>query len=145
MKGIFFVNIKEPTLFLHYIYNQQNADWIARNEDYIDSVLRRHCDNNRIVYIANNDISIKLNHTDVLFVEPDDGDIVARQFLDKLPLLKEFLNKIPYDPATKQKNLAFYKNKMRKKKLLKPFNKMIEIYNRYTKQVYVHKHRVSYD
>lgn len=112
----FYRNIKNPTLFLHYIYDQKNAEWIDNNYSKIIRIIQKFNDNNDIIFIANNDILIK-NISCVYFVEPDTGDVVARRFLEKLPELRKFLNEssnIGFQSRFSN-SLFYFRTKLKKK------------------------------
>lgn len=112
----FYQNIKKPTLFLHYIYNQKNAQWIVEHYTDILRAIQKFNENNDIVFIANKDIQIN-NVSCVYFVDPDKGDIVARRFLDKLPELRKFL-KESSNIGLKSRfsnSLFYYRTKLKKK------------------------------
>lgn len=82
-------NIKEPTLFIRYIYNQQEYDNIEKNIDIILKDLKKYNINNNIIFVANSDIKIsKLN---LFIVDKDKDKPVARTFLEKNKKLEEYL------------------------------------------------------
>lgn len=49
-------NIKEKTLFIRYIYNNDELSWIFEHVNYINSVIKKYNQKNEIVYLANEDI-----------------------------------------------------------------------------------------
>lgn len=78
----FFECIKEDTLFIRYIKDQTEADYINQNFSNILNTIKKSNQNNEILFIGNNGIEL---NSDILFfiVEKDPNDSVARQFLEK--------------------------------------------------------------
>lgn len=112
----FYKHIQKPTLFIHYIYNAENATWIEKNYDYIIKTLKQYNSSNDIVFIANNDIQeIDIPH--IYYVEPDKNDNVARTFLNKIPELEKVLNQmsgIGFKKRTLDR-IFYYRTRLRKK------------------------------
>lgn len=54
----FYENIAEPTLFLRYVKDENEALFISRNESRIESIFKDKNEGNEIVYIANFDLTI---------------------------------------------------------------------------------------
>ena len=52
----FFIAISEPTLFIRYIYNQKEADFISKNFKNIENSLKKYNRQNQIIYISNAEI-----------------------------------------------------------------------------------------
>ena len=107
----FYENIAEPTLFLRYVKDENEALFISRNESRIESIFKDKNEGNEIVYIANFDLKdiLHLSNSPVYFVKPDNQDCVARSFLKQLPDLLEYMGNNVRKPkaqvgATKSSN-----------------------------------------
>lgn len=85
--------ITEPTLFIRYIKDAEEAHYISSQNDRILDTIRRYNLKNDIIYVGNDDIREYCHFQNVLFVEPDDNDFVARNFLKNVPELEEFIRK----------------------------------------------------
>ena len=120
----FMEDICEPCLFIRYICDQLEYDRIQNGETQILDILRRYNQNSDIIFIRNSDINADENQEKIktFVVEKDEGDSVARKWLEKNQILRELLNGNQYDFDRKE-NLRIYKHKRFKQKLLKYPNK----------------------
>ena len=114
----FYENIMEPTLFLRYVKDKDEALYISENEGKIFASLQDKNSENEIIYIANVELqgSLHLSHSKTYFVIPDSQDYVARSFLQQLPELCEYLKtnvKVPSIP-TNSSNTESKLNKVEK-------------------------------
>lgn len=111
----FYKDIKEPTLFVRYLAANDFA-FIDKEHEKIEAFLKGYNPQNEIIYIQNSPNDNIIENGTVFSVEKDDNDSVARQFLDKLPALNEYLvNNV--EPA---------QSKVKKKsKLIKGMKKLI--------------------
>lgn len=119
----FYKDIKSKTLFIRYIYNQKECKYIENNFEHIVSILRKYNQENDIIFIANQDV--KSNIIKIFNVEIDDGDTVARRFLEKNIELKNYLMSDIYDIKKRKNNIKIYKKKInsyRRKNFLLKFN-----------------------
>ena len=124
----FYETTQQPTLFLRYIANQQEADYISANSQYIFSTVRNFNAKNDIIYVANTGIEFHSN--DIFFVAPDEKDSVARKFLNKNTDLKDVLTSKGQLTVSKQRN---------KKKISKPLR---WIYKHF---IPVYRHHQTYE
>lgn len=133
--------INERTLFIRYIFDQDEADYICSNYDYIMSILRASNSNNDCFFIANNDIEVnsKLNSF-VFMVNKDKGDSVARRFMLQTPRLVELISK-NYSAESVRKNMEFFNQKEKKKKINTYKRKVISAKHRLFDKRYVHTQR----
>lgn len=83
--------ITEPTLFVRYIKDAEEAYYISSQYDRILDTIKCYNSENNIVYVGNDDIREYCHFPNVLFVKPDDNDYVARHFLKQAPELEEFI------------------------------------------------------
>lgn len=105
----FYKRICEPTLFIRYIYDENECKFIEQNSSEICTFLKSFNKDNEIIFIANN--SIKSDKINIYNVEPDIDDSVARRFLEKNNELSVFLNSNIYDKDVRQSNLERYNKK----------------------------------
>ena len=83
--------ITEPTLFIRYIKDAEEAHYISSQYDRILDTIKCYNSMNSIVYVGNDDIREYCHFQNVLFVKPDENDYVARHFLKQVPELEEFI------------------------------------------------------
>ena len=129
-------NIQEPTLFIRYIQDQDEVDYLERNYDRIISLLKSKNSANNLILISNNDV--KSDKLDVYQVEEDQDDTVARIFLEKNSELKSLLCSDIYDPDKRIDNVGKYQQKQKKKKLLKYPTYASEKIRKVFKKPYIH-------
>lgn len=131
----FYSDIKEPTLFVYYLYDQEDADWIDNNANYILESLKKFNPNNEIVYIADRCIKLK---QPCFYVENDEGSDIAWEFVRKNDKLADFFNNIPYSFIQRNKNLAFYKEHNKWKHIKKAKKIINNIIMKCTHKIYHH-------
>lgn len=107
----FYEDIKEPCLFIYYLYDQDDADWIDANHQYVLDFFRKYNEESDIAYITPTGLNF---HHKSFFVENDEGADHAYDFTQKSEELNEFINTIPYPEEKKIKNLQFFNAKPRK-------------------------------
>lgn len=137
----FKLNIQEPTLFIRYIKNQDELDFIEENYENIMSLLKSKNEKNDLVLISNDDIysdSIK-----VFKVKKDENDSVSRKFLEKNNSLNNYLSSDIYNKEKRDVNIQTYKSSQRKKKILK-YPKLISYkLNKSLKKPYIHNSQID--
>ena len=112
----FYKDITEPTLFIRYV-SSDDAEFINSEQEKIDGILKGYNPQNEIIYIQNSCASTLIEKENVYLVEKDSGDDVARQFLNKLPSLRQYLTD----------NVEPAKTQLKKKsKLVKKLKKLIK-------------------
>ena len=138
----FLESIKQPTLFVRYISEEEldengkskELNWIETNEEYIQNVLRRYNKNNDIVYIGSETLSssiIKIYH-----VSRDEGDKVSRSPIYNNKELFPILSSVHF--PGKDENCRPYKVKKNKKKVIKLTTKPIRFLKRTPLKEYEH-------
>lgn len=100
--------ITEPTLFVRYIMNPDEFDYLDENMDDVLSVLRQSNPQNHLLLVGNSDIPSACGGLEVFQVEPDDGDTVARRFAAKNRRLGLTLLALPYPFAVRLRNYVRY-------------------------------------
>lgn len=142
----FYDAIERPTLFIRYVKNANEIQYIKNNLNYVRSVLR--LDNNDIVFIVN--IDDKTSECDqlasdgihIFFVRKDLNDVVARKFFDQTEELVELIEN-RFDNLERSTNLKFYREKMDKKRRSLVKKKIIKGINRLVKREYIHQRQVE--
>ena len=115
----FYEMIKEPTIFIRYINNEDDESdelrYIEENNAYINALLKKHNKDNFVIYIANANLKSKV--VNIFNVEKENpNDVVSRSPILKNKRLCELLSNIPH--IKKQENLNYYL-KQNKYKILK--------------------------
>lgn len=115
----FLKDINEPTIFIRYIANQNELDYIEANLNKLSELVKQHNQNNIIIFIGNDDLIAKT--LKIYLVAKDENDYVCRKPFEKLPQLVTFLNE-NFEKERKEKNLEFYHKKLASKpKSIKKF------------------------
>lgn len=105
-------DICDPCIFLRYIRDQEEYQFIEENREAIETWLRGFHPDNQIVYIANEELG---QAPFIWSVQKDGNDSVARTFLAQLPELKGWLLSRSYSFSIKE-NLKRYHRKVIKMK-----------------------------
>lgn len=107
----FFRRIKEPTLFIRYIRNEDELLWLAEHHGEIESLLKGFCAGNEILYISDIDGSESFDRKipGLFHVKKDDGEKLTKRPITGNPILNAALSSFDY--ADREKNLAFYANR----------------------------------
>ena len=114
----FYNTIKQPTLLIRYISDQNEYNYIAENYNNISELFKTYNSNNEIVFVSND--TIRPKSVKVYKVNPDHFDTVARKFLNKNIELKEYiLRNISYDPDIIRENKKRYKRNLIKRTINK--------------------------
>ncbi|QVJ80596.1 Putative papain-like cysteine peptidase [Prevotella sp. khp1] len=113
----FYKDIIEPCLFIYYLYDQEDADWIDENHEYVLNFFRKYNQDSDILYITPTGINFRQKS---FYVENDEGADHAYDFTQKKPEILDYLNKIPYPVEKKNQNLLFF-NAKPQKSLIKRF------------------------
>ncbi len=96
----FYRTICEPTLFVRYIYDKKELQYLDEHAGEVLAVLRQFCPGNDLICLVNEDLPeaprpAQLGGEEAAIplypVAKDERDIVARQFLRKRPDLRRLL------------------------------------------------------
>jgi len=136
----FLKDITEPTLFVYYLFDQDDAYWIDTHMEYIMETIRLYNIENDIVFIA--DPSIHMN-TKCFYVVNDKDTDIAYDFTKKNKELLTFLNNLPYPKEKRESNIRFYKKGLFKKTIHKNVNRVLRRYWALTKRPVYH-HNLSF-
>lgn len=91
----FYEAIRQPTLFIRYIHDQKEYDWLIQHDEEVVGLLKQFNKFNTILFVGNTDLEIRpLSTLNIYLVEKDKGDTVAREFLEKNSVLKAYLEGI---------------------------------------------------
>ena len=108
-------DIREPSIFIRYIMDEEEYHFILEKWEGIGVWLKTYHPDNQIIFIANDG----LGHSEKIWsVCKDSGDSVARRFLQQVPELQKWLLSQEYDFSIEE-NLEIYRRKQRKKKIFK--------------------------
>ena len=114
-------NIKKPTLFIRYIKDEMELNYIRHNIGEIREYLRSFNENNEIVFICNSDLNKEDLIENIYWVQKDNNDLVNRHFLKNLKTLKKFIKEnVDYKKIQRLRNIILYeKEELYKKYILK--------------------------
>lgn len=142
----FYNAISEECLFVRYIENMEDYEYIVKNSDAISQFFKKYNRSNEIIYIANSELRDCLPKTSdnarICFVEKDYDDTVARRFGDKCPEFVELLSSTYYSKSRHEQNMRFYQKKHRFDILTKVKKKMCAVVNDYKYGSYIHDKRL---
>ena len=105
-------DICEPCIFVRYIRDAQEFQYITEHRRELENWLEGFHPENRIVYIANEELG---QASFIWSVCRDENDGVARIFLDQLPELRNWLLAQSYDFSIEYNLKRYRKNHKRKK------------------------------
>lgn len=124
-------SIKEPTLFIRYC-SETDLGYVEKNYNKIDSLIKKFCPENEIIYLLNEDKESKL---DVVKVSIKNEELkMSFSFLDDNKELLKFLIEV-YDKRSFKNNMIFDKETKRAHFLKKCKEKFLPRY-KHTKTYY---------
>ena len=113
----FYEHIKEPTLFVRYVWNGEykgkkceEIKQIEKDYDEFLKLIKSYNMKNEVIFIVNDDVSSDI--LPLFHVEKDEGDVVARHPCFKNENLKRYFEEMNLEG--KKDNLKKYHEKMRK-------------------------------
>lgn len=139
----FLKQIKEPTLFIRYIWNGEYRGEYSKElthieEDYMEFVklIKKYNKDNEVVFVANDDLNT--DKIPVFFVKKDKCDAVNRRPLYGNALLLKYLQTMDFD--NRQQNLIEYNQKENRKKSIvyRVVAKAMLIINKYFRNEYIY-------
>lgn len=114
----FYTAITEPTLFIRYVNNEDDAEYYSKHSDERLAYYKQFCPENELIFVVDEKFR-NLTIKNAFYVKSDFNDTVARRFTDKnKELLDLLLSDEIYDKNERRKNLAVY-NESKKKKQYK--------------------------
>lgn len=140
----FYDAIREPTLFIRYINNEEDVAFYRNNFDNLPSPANFSCPQNELLLVIDSRFKCE-GLPNAFYVDCDNGDTVARRFTDKNDELFKYLtsNKL-YDKEKREKNLDIFRQKEKSKKSLINVSKNrfnVRVLNK-IKKPYIHKNRI---
>ena len=110
----FYKVIQEPTLFIRYVRNWEELEWLEENHKAVEELLKSYCESNAILYISDINESVAFDRSipELFHVKKDEG---AKRTLNPIisnPILFTAFDSLEY--PNKEKNLSFYANKKTK-------------------------------
>lgn len=111
----FYRNIKQPTLFIRYTNNPEEAEFFKNHIEEQRKFFKKFCGENELIVVANSDVDAGESEW-VFYVDPDEDDTVARKFVLKNKELEKILadEKI-YNREKRAANLEYYNVKEKNK------------------------------
>ena len=135
----FYESIKEPTLFIRYISDEEKVDgksrellWIEENYERVMELIRSYNEENDILFIGNNGVTSEKFH--IYNVEKDNGDAVARSPLFKSAELHKLFSGVDF--PDREQNLARYRK--HHKPLHRYTSKIRSLFKKYFLKEYIH-------
>lgn len=111
----FYNSIRQPTLFIRYIADEEEARYISVNYFELSKTLKGYNKQNEIIFLCNSDINTPSTLDNILFkLNPDKGDIVCRNIIDGNSRLREYLfsiDKSKIDKTSIEKYKQIQRNK----------------------------------
>ncbi|MBO5286842.1 MAG: hypothetical protein J6B34_01825 [Clostridia bacterium] len=112
-----FEDITTPTLFIRYITNKRELEYILNSKDSINELIKKYNPDNEIIYISSVEEKIDTGAR-IFYIEKDKNDTVARRFLDKSSELKEYiLSSVDISDEAREKNIKLAKKAIRRRKI----------------------------
>jgi hypothetical protein len=106
--GRFCQAVTEPTLFVRYMLDRLEFDYLNQNMPATLAVLRQGNPKNDLLLVANADLPPLCGGIRVYNVFPDAGDVVARRFVAKNSELERDLLRLSYPLVRRVMNLGNY-------------------------------------
>jgi len=124
----FFKDIKKPTLFVRYITNKKEFEFINENYAEIDSLLKSFNKANTIIYITNEKNFAENNNVKTFYTEKDKKESVSRKFLNSSPDIKKFLlGTVDISKNDYKKNIKRAKHKFIRRKINSAKKKILSL------------------
>lgn len=105
--------VREPTLFVRYVANLDEHQYLNENLDRLRSLIKGWNTESQLVLVANRGIPDHCGSEPVYLVRPDAGDTVARQFLKRNRALTMKFLLIRYPIAARLRNYRRYRRSKR--------------------------------
>ena len=103
----FYKVIEEPTIFVRYCSGLEELKYVFEHQQEILELLQSFNPCNRILYVTSVDSPYEIES--LIFVEKDANGMVARQFLQKLPQLRGYLEENFYLRKDIPRNIRRYR------------------------------------
>ena len=101
--------VTKPTLFIRYIFDSDEYEWIKTHHERIDQIIKSGNPNNEIIFVGHHQDDECFGYK-YFQVEPDEGDVVARRFTQSNEEAYSFLtNDQLFNTVERRKNRLFYK------------------------------------
>ncbi len=107
----FYKVIQEPTLFIRYVRNWEELEWLEENHKTVEELLKGYCAFNGILYIFDIEESVVFDEKipNLYHVKKDEGEKLTKKPIISNQILYSAFEKLEY--PNKEKNLSFYANK----------------------------------
>lgn len=108
----FYEAIKEPTLFVRYIQDQNEYNRFCEEYASILEIFKQYNQHNSLCLIGNSDLKLSNQASfQVYTVEKDPNDVVARKFLEKNDSLKHLWSTQLIEKDQREKNRLWNENR----------------------------------
>ena len=126
--------LSDASLFVRYIEDENELDYVCRRIDFINDFFRSFDSNNAIIFFVNEDIAKSNQISNQFIIVPNRGSKTIHHFLSSIPSAEEFFIK-SLNPFHSQRLSALARYK--KKKLLKRISRFM---NRFEARKPIYKH-----
>lgn len=114
--------LSDASLFVRYIEDENELDYVCRRIDFINDFFRSFDSNNAIIFFVNEDIAKSNQISNQFIIVPNRGSKTIHHFLSSIPSAEEFFIK-SLNPFHSQRLSALARYK--KKKLLKRISRFM--------------------
>lgn len=114
--------LSDASLFVRYIEDENELDYVCRRIDFINDFFRSFDSNNAIIFFVNEDIAKSNQISNQFIIVPNRGSKTIHHFLSSIPSAEEFFIK-SLNPFHCQRLSALARYK--KKKLLKRISRFM--------------------
>lgn len=136
----FYNHIKEPSLFIYYLYGDDDVNYINNNYDFIISSLKKYNENNEIIFIADEQYKIKF---DCFYVKNDPGSDISYDFTKNSQELSHLFEILPYSNEKRERNLKIFNDKQFSKKINNQIKKVKKWWYSFSGKQHYH-HTLTY-
>lgn len=134
----FYENMKEPTLFIRYIWSgeykgmSEEKQKIEQDYDEFTKFIKKYNVENEIIFLAN--VDVKSEKLPIFHVNPDENDAVSRKPVYNNENLFDYLSKMSFE--NRNKNLEVFRKKSRWNNSIikRGLIKINQLYNKFSRE-----------
>ena len=130
----FYEDISSPTLFIRYL-SRFDIEYVKQNNERIRALIKSFNSDNEILYVCHE--SFDLGDISAFYVKNDEGDTVARSFLEQCLELKKYMldNVEPVTTTGRRSEGAFGKIRRKISSAIRKIFRKLGLYYRHSKTV----------